>query len=74
MSVIDLPDSPGARNAVPRVLDFGGYLTPASGAQIQRINRLGNRYAASFTMPPLTEKDGRIWFAGRRPACEWPTR
>lgn len=60
--MIILPDDPGPRNAVPRVLDFGGFLEPATGAQVQRINRLGNRYAVAFTMPPLRNaKDGRIW-------------
>lgn len=60
--MIDLPQSPGPRSAVPRVLDFGGFLEPSSGAAVQRINRLGSRYAVSFTMPPLNnEKDGRIW-------------
>ena len=61
MSVIDLPGWPGARDATPRVLDFGGFLEPPTGAEEQRINRLGNRYAVSFIMPPLTGKDGRIW-------------
>lgn len=60
--MIDLPEYPSPNGATPRVLDFGGFLEPASGAQVQRINRMGNRYAVAFTMPPLTnQKHGRIW-------------
>lgn len=60
--MIILPTWPGARKAVPSLLDFGGILEPDSGAQTQRINRLGNRYSVQFEMPPLENKDeGRIW-------------
>jgi len=60
--MIDLPDYPSPNGATPRVLDFGGFLEPASGAQVQRINRMGSRYAVAFTMPPLSnQKHGRIW-------------
>lgn len=60
--MIDLPEWPGARSATPRLLDFGGFLEPSSGAQVQRINRLGSRYAIAITMPPLdNQKLGRIW-------------
>jgi hypothetical protein len=60
--MIVLPTWPGARRAVPRVLDFGGVLEPSSGAATQRMNRLGNRYGVTFEMPPLTNADeGRIW-------------
>lgn len=60
--MILLPTYPGPRSAVPRVLDFGGFLEPPSGAEVTRINRLGNRYAVAFDMPPLENAgDGRIW-------------
>lgn len=60
--MIILPTWPGARRAVPRVLDYGGILEPASGAKTQRLNRLGNRYGVAFEMPPLENKDeGLIW-------------
>lgn len=60
--MIILPTWPGARRAVPSVLDFGGILQPDSGAETQRQNRLGNRYAVSFEMPPLENAtEGRIW-------------
>lgn len=60
--MIILPTWPGARRAVPRVLDFGGVQRPGSGAKTQRLNRLGNRYGVAFEMPPLENADqGRIW-------------
>lgn len=56
------PEWPGPRSAVPRVLDFGGYLEAPGGGQTQRVNKLGNRYAVSIEMPPLeNEQEGRIW-------------
>lgn len=60
--MILLPDWPGPNSAVPRVMDFGGFLEGAAGAETQRVNQLGNRYAVTFTMPPLeNEREGRIW-------------
>lgn len=60
--MIILPSWPGARSAMPFVIDFGGILTPDSGASTQRFNRMGNRYGVSFQMPALKNADeGRIW-------------
>jgi hypothetical protein len=60
--MIDLPDWPGPREAVPFVQDFGGTLTPSVGAQTQRLNRLGTRYGLRVTMPPLeSRREGRVW-------------
>lgn len=60
--MIDLPEWPGPRSVSARVLDFGGFLEPSSGAQVQRINRPGSRYAVTVNMPPLeNRKDGRVW-------------
>ncbi|BBF70185.1 hypothetical protein [Sphingomonas bisphenolicum] len=59
--MIVLPSWPGARRAVPRVLDFGGILEPSSGAESQRMNRLGNRYGVTFDMPALNSDEGRVW-------------
>ncbi|MGC4252429.1 MAG: hypothetical protein QM605_13465 [Sphingobium sp.] len=77
--MIDLPAWPGPQSAVPRVLDFGGFLEPSSGAEVQRFNRLGNRYAIAVTMPPLrNRRDGRIWvnrlIKGQKEGArmEWP--
>lgn len=59
--MIDLtPLSPQA--SAPRLLDFGGFLTPSTGAPVQRVDRLGNRHAHDVTLPPMrAEPDGRVW-------------
>lgn len=61
--MIILPTWPGARKAMPRVLDFGGILQPDSGAETQRLNKLGNRYGVAFEMPPLKSNadEGMKW-------------
>ncbi|WP_394658420.1 hypothetical protein [uncultured Novosphingobium sp.] len=60
--MIDLPATPAPNGATPRVLDFGGFLEAPGGAETQRVNQLGNRYAVMFTMPPLPNaREGRIW-------------
>lgn len=60
--MIDLPNDAGATNAVPRLADFGGFLEPGLGGEVQRINRMGSRFAVAFTMRPLTsQSQGRIW-------------
>jgi hypothetical protein len=44
-----------------RMLDFGGELTPGLGGMVQRINRMGSRYALDVELPPLPEEpDGRL--------------
>lgn len=46
----------------PHLLDFGGFLTPALGGPVQRVDRLGNRHAIDVTLPPMRpEPNGRIW-------------
>lgn len=48
------------RTATVRILDFGMLLTPPLGGPVQRINRLGNRYAIDIEVPPMKEEpDGR---------------
>jgi len=60
--MIDLPDDIAARGATPRLMDFGGFLEPGLGGEVQRINRMGSRFSVAFEMPPLTNaKQGRIW-------------
>lgn len=56
------PSKPAPNGATPRVLDFGGFLEAPGGAETQRVNQLGSRYAVAFTLPPLdNQKVGRIW-------------
>lgn len=62
MSIVLLPAKPAPNGATPRLLDFGGFLEAPGGAETQRANHPGNRYAVAFTMPPLpNRKEGRIW-------------
>ncbi|AHE57434.1 hypothetical protein [Sphingomonas sanxanigenens] len=59
--MIDLPTDVSPL-ATPRYLDFGGFLEPPTGAEVQRLNRLGNRFAVAFKLPPLgSDREGRVW-------------
>jgi hypothetical protein len=50
------------RSAVIRLVDFGGFNRPVLGGPVQRINRLGSRYAIDVELPPLREEpDGRLF-------------
>lgn len=61
--MIDLPDYPSPNGADLAVQDFGTVLTPALGGPVQRVNRMGNRFRGSFTLPPMTTKTARAWQA-----------
>lgn len=48
--------------ATPRLVEFGGLLTPALGGPVQRVDRLGTRWAMTFQTPPMRlEPAGREW-------------
>ena len=60
--MIVLPTDIGPVDASPSLIDFGGFLEPALGGEVQRIDRLGNRFAIKVKMPPLESVGaGRIW-------------
>lgn len=60
--MISLPTDIAPADASPALLDFGGFLEPALGGEVQRIDRMGNRFALDVTMPPLESVTaGRIW-------------
>jgi hypothetical protein len=61
--MIDLPDYPSPNDANVGLQDFGAFLTPGLGGPVQRINRLGDRFRISATMPPMPTKTGRKWVA-----------
>lgn len=62
--MIDLPDYPAPNGATPGLIDFGVFLRPPLGGPTQRIDRMGNRFAASFTMPPMPHAElGRRWIS-----------
>lgn len=59
--MIVLPDEVVPNNIVPALIDFGGVQRPPLGGKILRINRLGNRYRAAVSLPPIPSVDlGRI--------------
>ena len=63
MSII-LPTSPGPSDAVPSYLDWGGTLRPIFGGVLQKLLRLGDRFAIDINLPPLpNESSGRVWVA-----------
>lgn len=52
----------------PRLLDFGGFLAPSTGASVLRVDRMGNRHAVDYVLPPMMMEprdpralSGRIW-------------
>jgi hypothetical protein len=62
--MIDLPDYPSPAAATPALQDFGAFLTPSLGGPVQRVERMGNRFRISVTMPPMPNpKLGRLWIA-----------
>ena len=53
-----------AYSHTPRLLDFGGFLAPSTGASVLRVDRMGNRHAVDFVLPPMRmEPTGRIWIS-----------
>mgnify|MGYP003387283616 CR=1 FL=1 len=60
--MIDLPEHPAPNGATPALVDFGGFNTPALGGEVQRIDRMGNRFRAQFSFPPMPSLDiGRVF-------------
>jgi len=59
--MIEFPDEFGPQSFAMRLMDFGGVMRPPLGGAVTRVNRLGNRYAADVTMPPLEFDNGRVF-------------
>jgi hypothetical protein len=60
--MIELPSHPAPQGASAGLIDFGGFLTPGLGGEVQRIDRMGNRFKLAVTMPPMRSVDkGRIF-------------
>lgn len=59
--MIELPDWAVPNGAQPIYQDFGGFLTPGLGGEVQRIDRMGNRFGIALTFPVmLGVQRGRI--------------
>jgi len=79
MALISLPSNLVPNGASPFLLDFGSVLTPYNGGPTQRINRLGMRIGARFSMPPLRSQDDGLVLISRlmqakadRLLIDWP--
>lgn len=59
--MIEFPAQFGPQSFVMRLMDFGGVMRPPLGGAVTRVNRLGNRYSADVSMPPLELDDGRVF-------------
>lgn len=61
---ITLPETRAIRVDKPRLLDWGGPLTPPLGGAVQYLNRLGTRWAIDVTIPiQRSGSDARTWSA-----------
>lgn len=59
----------GWRTDAPRMIDWGGQLTPPNGGAVQILGRLGTRHALDLTPPQIAaEPEGRIFSAQLRMA------
>lgn len=59
--MIELPEWAVPNGAEPGLIDFGGFLTPPLGGEVQRLDRMGNRHRIAVTFPPApSDKEGRI--------------
>lgn len=61
---VALPKEPRQASITFTPVDYGGLLTPSTGAAAQRLNRNGNRWAASVQLPPMRiDSVARQWIA-----------
>jgi hypothetical protein len=68
MSIL-LPSDPMPNTAVAELLSWGGVLTPPLGGASLRINRLGDRFRITITLPPRISGDIlRVYLARLRRA------
>lgn len=59
--MIELPDGVVPNMVQPALIDFGSVQRPPLGGPLQRVNRLGNRFRVSVSLPPILNRDlGRV--------------
>lgn len=56
-----LPSRPGPQRMTPRLISGRSDSRPAFGSGVQRVSRMGSRYAIEFVMPPMTWADAADW-------------
>lgn len=59
--MIELPHDIGPQVFSMALVDFGGVQRPSLGGRLTRINRLGSRFMASVSLPPLELDRGRLF-------------
>lgn len=69
---VQLPSDPAPRRMTPRLISHGGDLRPSLGGAVQRIGRVGSRFAVEFEFPPMKAELGRP-FVSRLLRCERDT-
>ena len=61
MTAIQLPSSPGPNKVSVHMLDWGNELVPTLGGPTVRLDRMGNRHSADFTLPPMNAAQAMAW-------------
>jgi hypothetical protein len=77
---VTLPSSPAPTDGTePSYLDWGGTLRPIFGGSLQKLRRLGDRFAITVALPPMLNADqGMQWIArlirarGEGAILPWP--
>ncbi|WP_294189080.1 hypothetical protein [uncultured Sphingomonas sp.] len=77
---VALPTFPAPTEpTTPRYVEWGGTLRPVFGGAVQKLLRLGDRFAIDVTMPPMEIAIGMLWvsrlIAAQREGAllKWPT-
>jgi hypothetical protein len=65
---IALPGLPRGTDVNPKIVRFGGDLTPGLGGPILRISRLGSRWQFDIGLPPMDMDCAANWLAARAQA------
>ena len=63
MSAVTLPSLSWLATVKPRLGSFNAVLQPTLGGPVQKISRLGSRYAVDVSMPRLDGATARAWLA-----------
>jgi hypothetical protein len=63
MAVVTLPTTPRPASIAWEQTDFGGVQQSSLGGTAQRVNRMGNRWKAAITLPPMEATDANTWAA-----------
>ncbi|CAN5318815.1 hypothetical protein BH11PSE5_BH11PSE5_20840 [soil metagenome] len=58
--MITLPDGLVPNSASPTLLEFGGIIRPATGAEALNLRRNGNRFRVEITLAPQTAEVRRV--------------